>query len=120
MRILAVDDSPTLREVLVTTLRDGGHHVTVAANGAEAAETLKADSFDLIISDLNMVVMGGFELLSEVRESPRHMATPFIFLTTETDAELKSMARAYGATAWMVKPFHPGALHALVGRFAME
>jgi two-component system, chemotaxis family, chemotaxis protein CheY len=117
VNILIVDDSPTMLGILHRTLTQGGHSVTTAGNGEEALVPLARHDFDLIISDLNMVHLGGFELLLEVRASRRHAATPFIFLTTEFDADLKSAARKAGATAWMVKPFEPGPLLDLVARF---
>jgi two-component system, chemotaxis family, chemotaxis protein CheY len=120
MRILAVDDSPTLLDMLARTLIEGGHTVTRAGNGVEALSALASADFDLIISDLNMVRLGGFELLIEVRESAQHRATPFVFLTTEFEDDLKAAARKAGATAWIVKPFEPTALLKLVSRFAPE
>jgi two-component system, chemotaxis family, chemotaxis protein CheY len=117
MKILAVDDSPTMLEILSTTLAEAGHSVVEAGNGAEALRQLGGD-VDLIISDLNMVVMSGLEFLRNVRENPEHMAMPFVFLTTETDAELKRAARSGGATAWISKPFEPLALVKLVSQLA--
>jgi two-component system, chemotaxis family, chemotaxis protein CheY len=114
MKILAVDDSPTMLEILVSTLDEAGYSVLEAGNGADAVKVLNSAEVDIIISDLNMVVMSGFELLRNVRENSTHMATPFVFLTTENDAELKRAARQAGATAWMVKPFDPGSLLRLV------
>ena len=87
-----------------------------AENGAEAMKVLAADGVDMIISDLNMVVMSGFELLHKVREHPVHLGTPFVFLTTEYDDELKQAARHGGATAWIVKPFNPDKLVQLVNQ----
>jgi two-component system, chemotaxis family, chemotaxis protein CheY len=117
MKILAVDDSPTMLEILATTLQEAGHAVVEAANGAEAVTRL-SDDIDIIISDLNMMVMSGFEFLKHVRDSHDYMAKPFIFLTTETDDDLKRAAREAGATAWMVKPFDPSSLLNLVSRFS--
>ena len=117
MKILAVDDSPTMLEILSTTLSEAGHSVVEAGNGAEALEKL-GDDVDMIISDLNMVVMSGFEFLQNVRDNPEHMAKPFVFLTTENDGELKRAARAVGATAWMTKPFDPNSLVRLIDRLA--
>ena len=117
MKILAVDDSPTMLEILSTTLSEAGHSVVEAGNGAEALGKLGGD-VDMIISDLNMVVMSGFEFLQCVRENPENMAKPFVFLTTESDGELKRAARAAGATAWMTKPFDPNALVRLIERLA--
>mgnify|MGYP001262295200 CR=1 FL=1 len=109
MKILAVDDSPTMLEILVSTLGEAGHNVLEAGNGAEAMKLLAGDAVDMIISDLNMVVMSGFELLHKV-----HLGVPFVFLTTEYDEELKQAARHGGATAWVVKPFNPDSLVKLV------
>jgi two-component system, chemotaxis family, chemotaxis protein CheY len=116
VKILAVDDSPTMLEILTTTLHEAGHAVVEATNGAEAVTRL-ADDIDIIISDLNMMVMSGFEFLKHVRESRDYLGKPFIFLTTETDDDLKRAAREAGATAWMVKPFDPSKLLTLVDRF---
>jgi two-component system, chemotaxis family, chemotaxis protein CheY len=114
MKILAVDDSPTMLEILTSTLQEAGHHVLEAENGAEAIKVLSSGAVDMIISDLNMVVMSGFELLQKIRENPLHLGTPFVFLTTEYDDELKQAARNAGATAWVVKPFRPDSLINLV------
>lgn len=116
MKILAVDDSPTLLEILVSTLVEAGHDVLEAGDGAEAMKVLAVDEVEMIISDLHMAVMSGFELLHKVRQSEVHQGTPFVFLTTECDGELKRAARHAGATAWMVKPFDPGSLVQLVQR----
>ena len=116
MKILAVDDSPTMLEILASTLGEAGHQVLEAANGAEALKVLTVDAVDIIISDLNMLVMSGFELLHNVRAHPVHLGVPFIFLTTEYDDELKQAARHGGATAWIVKPFNPDSLIKLVSQ----
>ena len=116
MKILAVDDSPTMREMLATTLDNAGHAVLQAADGTEAIKVLAANHVDMIISDLNMVVMSGLEFLHKVREIPVHRTTPFVFLTTEDDEELKRAARAASATAWMGKPFDRESLVSLVER----
>jgi two-component system, chemotaxis family, chemotaxis protein CheY len=114
MKILAVDDSPTMLEILVSTLNDEGHQVLQAENGEAAVKVLSSGAVDIIISDLNMVVMSGFELLKVVREAPEHLGTPFVFLTTEFDEQLKMAARSAGATAWVVKPFRPESLINLI------
>ena len=119
MRILAVDDSPTMLEILSSTLIEAGHSVVEAGDGSEGLKKL-GDDIDLIISDLNMVVMSGFEFLRNVRQSPEHMAKPFVFLTTESDGQLKSAARAAGATAWMTKPFDPNSLVQLIERLTPQ
>ncbi len=117
MKILAVDDSPTMLEILSSTLGEAGHAVVEAGNGAEAMKNM-TDDVDLIISDLNMVVVSGLQFLQNVRSNPEYMAKPFVFLTTESDEELKRAAREAGATAWILKPFEPRALIKLVERLA--
>ncbi len=114
MNILTVDDSLTMLEMVVSTLAEAGHKVFDADNGARAMELLGHEDIDLIICDLNMPNMSGLELLQKVRESAAHMGTPLVFLTTETDSELKRAARQSGATAWVGKPFDPVTLVKLV------
>lgn len=116
MKILAVDDSPTMLEILSSTLGEAGHEVLEADNGAGAIKVLSAGPVDMIISDLNMVILSGLMLLQKIRENPVHLGTPFIFLTTENDDELKQAARKAGATAWVVKPFKPDSLLQLIQR----
>jgi two-component system chemotaxis response regulator CheY len=71
---------------------------------------------DLIITDLNMPVMNGFEFLKGLREVPATKRTPTLMLTTETKAELKQQGKALGLTGWIVKPFNPGQLKQAITR----
>ena len=71
---------------------------------------------DLIITDLNMPVMNGFEFLQELRKLPSTQRTPCLMLTTETKAELKQQGKALGLTGWIVKPFNPAQLKQAITR----
>ena len=110
MRILCVDDSPTVQDMLAVTLRTAGFETLQAQNGVEGLKLLKTASVDLIITDVNMWLMGGFEFVSKVRQDPVHEFTPILFLTTEASEEFKQYGRDVGATGWLCKPFHPAEL----------
>ncbi|PHR55579.1 MAG: response regulator [Arcobacter sp.] len=71
---------------------------------------------DLIITDLNMPVMNGLELLKELRALPATKRTPVLMLTTETKDELKTQGKALGLTGWIVKPFNPTQLKSAITR----
>ena len=116
MRVLAVDDSPTIREMVAETLKSADYEVLEAENGLEALELLREQHVDLIISDLNMSVMDGFEFVTKVRENPNFEFTPILFLTTEASEDMKQIGREIGATGWLLKPFDPMNLIKVVRR----
>lgn len=107
MRVLIVDDSPTVREILVKTLTMAQFEVLQAEHGVTGLKMLETEAVDLIISDVNMTVMGGFEFVSMVRERPEHEFTPILFLTTEDGADFRQIGRDVGATGWLTKPVDP-------------
>ncbi|MBX4907737.1 MULTISPECIES: response regulator [Rhizobium] len=112
--ILTVDDSASIRLTTKVTLTNAGYSVTEAVNGAEGLMAAKASSFDLIVTDLNMPVMDGLTMIEELRKLPAQAGVPIIFLTTESDADLKARAKAAGATGWLTKPFDPESLVKIV------
>lgn len=116
MRILTVDDSPTIQDMIVATLTAANYKALSAANGVEALKLLETEPVDLIISDINMIHMGGFEFVSKVRERPEFEFTPILFLTTEASADLKQIGREVGATGWLTKPFEPDELIRVIRR----
>ena len=116
MRILTVDDSPTIQEMIVATLTDAGYEALKAGNGIEALKLLETEPVDLIISDVNMTYMGGFEFVSKVRQMPAFEFTPILFLTTEASHEFKLIGREIGATGWLTKPFNPDELVRVIKR----
>lgn len=115
---LVVDDSLVIRKMVSMALAGAGFEVVVASNGKEALEKTSAQSFGVIVTDLNMPVMDGIELLKNLRLSAAYKYTPVIFLTTETDQGLRDQAREAGATAWVVKPFQPEKILSVVQRVA--
>ncbi|MGR3653261.1 MAG: response regulator, partial [Roseovarius sp.] len=104
-RILAVDDSKTMRCMLQATLVDAGFEVDLAEDGVNGLEKLKNTDPDLIITDINMPRLDGFGFIAGVREGKQVTAVPILVLTTETGEHLKQRARDAGATGWIVKPF---------------
>lgn len=114
--ILTVDDSLSVRQVVKLTLSRTGHAVVEATNGAEGLAKAKAQRFDLVITDLNMPVMNGLEMIRALRALPTFVGTPIVFLTTESDAGIKQQAKAAGATGWITKPFTPEQLSSVVAK----
>ena len=108
--ILTVDDSVSIRAAIKIALSSEGYAVSEAGNGAEGLEKASAGGFDLIITDLNMPVMDGLTMIRELRGRPAGARVPIVFLTTESDADVKAQAKAAGATGWLTKPFEPDQL----------
>jgi two-component system chemotaxis response regulator CheY len=108
--ILTVDDSRTMRDMLMMTLKDAGYDVVQAEDGEDGLEKLAERRPDAIITDINMPKLDGFGFIEKVRQDPSNMAVPILVLTTESEQERKDRARAAGATGWIVKPFNPSKL----------
>jgi two-component system chemotaxis response regulator CheY len=115
-RVLTVDDSKTMRDMVSFTLRKAGFDVDEAEDGRKALSVLGAGKFDLIITDLNMPNMDGISLIKNVRSGSSHRGVPILILTTESDSTKKNDGKAAGATGWLVKPFSPEKLVELVQR----
>ena len=109
-KILVVDDSITMRQMVTLTLEKAGHTVAAADSGTTALKVVEKERFDLVITDLNMPGMNGLELIKELRMRQATRSKPILVLTTEIDTEKKAAGRAAGATGWIVKPFDPAAL----------
>ena len=115
-RILAADDSRTMRDMLSCTLAGAGFEVVAVEDGLKALDSLTATRFDLVITDINMPNLDGMSLITHIRASARHVGLPILILTTESSTEAKAVGRAAGATGWIVKPFSPEKLVALVDK----
>lgn len=109
-KILTVDDSASIRLTTRVTLSNAGYSVTEAVDGLDGLNKLKGGEYDLVVTDLNMPNMDGLTMIRELRKLPAHTGVPIIFLTTESDGELKAQAKAAGATGWLTKPFDPESL----------
>ncbi|TVP13839.1 response regulator [Shewanella sp. KCT] len=115
-KILAVDDSASMRQMVGFTLKTAGFDVTEACNGDEALTQAKSQNYDLVISDVNMPVMDGITLIRNLRSLPNYKFTPLLMLTTESGSDKKQEGRSAGATGWIVKPFNPDQLLATVNK----
>lgn len=113
-KILAVDDSTSMRQMVTFTLKSAGFDVVDAADGVEALEAANKQQFDLVVSDVNMPKMDGITLVKELRNLESYKFTPILMLTTESSGEKKQAGRQAGATGWIVKPFNPDQLLATV------
>jgi two-component system chemotaxis response regulator CheY len=116
--VLTIDDSRTMRDMLLMALESAGYRVIQAVDGIDGLETLAAEGADVVITDINMPRLDGFGFIEGVRSDPKHRSTPILVLTTESDAEKKTRARDAGATGWIVKPFDPVRLVDAVRRVA--
>src|SRR5579875_1332385 len=105
--ILTVDDSRTMRDLLMAALTEAGFQVVQAEDGVQGLQVLETCKPDVIVTDINMPRMDGFGFIAGVRGGPRHQGVPILVLTTESDAEKKMRAKSAGATGWIVKPFNP-------------
>ncbi len=114
--VLIVDDSVTMRQMVSFTLREAGFDVIEAENGQDGLSKLAAAKVDLIVTDLNMPVMDGISFVRSARELPGARYVPILLLTTESQAEKKAEGKAAGATGWIVKPFDPPKLLAVVSK----
>ncbi|WP_333659257.1 response regulator [Meiothermus cerbereus] len=102
--VLLVDDSLSVRKVVAQMLRKAGHQVVTAADGQEALELLQQQSFQAVVTDLEMPRMSGFELLEEVRRRPHLAHLPIAVLTTRASAKHRDLATQLGANAYLTKP----------------
>ncbi len=113
-RVLIVDDSLMMRQMVSFTLREAGFEVIEAENGQDALNKSEGQALDLILTDLNMPVMDGISLIRAARALPGTRYVPILMLTTESQAEKKLEGKTAGATGWIVKPFDPPKLLAVV------
>jgi two-component system chemotaxis response regulator CheY len=116
LRVMTVDDSKTMRDMVSFTLRQAGFTVSEAEDGQKALAALRGSQADLVITDLNMPNMDGLALIRALRNEAKYRTVPILMLTTEADATKKAEGRNAGATGWIVKPFSPEKLIEVVKR----
>jgi len=112
--IMTADDSASVRQMVSFTLRDAGYEVMEAVDGQDALRKLSGSHINMLITDLNMPNMDGIQLIREVRGQQQYRFIPIIMLTTESQESKKQEGRSAGATGWIVKPFKPDQLVAVV------
>ncbi len=112
--VLVVDDSVSMRQMVSVTLKTAGYEVIEAGDGQQALQKAQSGTVDLVLSDVNMPVMNGIDLVKNLRAIPSFKFTPILMLTTESGGDMKGAGKAAGATGWIVKPFNPEQLLATV------
>jgi two-component system chemotaxis response regulator CheY len=115
-KVLVVDDSATVRHQLRTFLESKGFTVSEAQDGIAGVTSAGKTPFDLIIVDMNMPMMTGFEMIAEVRRLAGYAKTPIFVLTTDAALDSAQKGKEVGATAWIVKPYKPDALLAGINK----
>jgi two-component system chemotaxis response regulator CheY len=111
--IMTVDDSASIRQMVAFTLKNAGYSVIEAVDGKDALGKLKG-KVDMVITDLNMPNMDGISLIKGIRAQASYKFIPIVMLTTESQAGKKQEGKDAGATGWIVKPFKPEQLLAVV------
>lgn len=117
--IMIVDDSATLRQVVSIALKGAGYDVLEGCDGKDALNKLTGQKIHLIISDVNMPNMDGFQFVTEAKKLPAYKFTPIIMLTTEAGEDKKAAGQAAGAKAWVVKPFKPDQMLTAVSKLIL-
>ncbi len=112
--IMTADDSASVRQMVGFTLKDAGYEVVEAVDGRDALNKLNGAGVHMLITDLNMPNMDGIELIKEVRAQQQFKFMPIVMLTTESQDAKKQEGKSAGATGWIVKPFKPEQLVAVV------
>jgi CheY-like chemotaxis protein len=115
-RALVIDDAPDVTEMLAILLQYAGYEVVMVYSGAQALEAVRAEQFDVLVSDIGMPGMNGYELAEAVRALPEYQATPMIAVTGFTMYEDRERALRCGFNAFLTKPINPRDLLNLVER----
>jgi len=117
-KVLSIDDSKSVRQMISMTLGGVGFTVDEATDGAEGLKKAIAGGYSAIITDLNMPNMSGIDFIRKFREHPSSRGVPIIFLSTESDPASKQAAKEAGAIGWIVKPFDQNQLIAAIKKVA--
>ncbi|EIE49638.1 chemotaxis protein CheY [Salipiger aestuarii] len=115
-KVLAIDDSRTIRNLLRVSLEGAGFEYHSASDGVEGVEQFSEVEPDVVITDINMPNLDGFGVIESLRKGPNRTTVPIIVLTTESGQDLKTRAREAGATGWIVKPFDDASLVSVLRR----
>ncbi len=113
-RILTADDSASVRQMVSFTIKNAGYEVVEAVDGKDALSKLNGSPIHMVVTDLNMPNLDGIGLLKGIRANPAYKFIPVILLTTESQESKKLEGKAAGATGWIVKPFKPEQLIAVI------
>ncbi len=115
MKILAVDDSPTMRRIIINTLgRAGYNDIVEAEHGKDALAKMESESIDFVITDWNMPEMDGLAFVTNLRKKAEHAKIPILMVTTRSVKEDIVEALKAGVNNYIVKPFTPDTLKAKI------
>ena len=122
LRILVVEDSASMRSFVRNALESdsrspAGVDVVEASSGFEALRLLPRGPYDLVITDINMPDINGLELISFIRKSEAHKATPVLIISTQSSERDRARGLSLGANGYLTKPFSQEALQTEVWRF---
>jgi two-component system chemotaxis response regulator CheY len=112
--IMTADDSASVRQMVAFTLKQNGFEVVEAVDGQDALQKLAGKKVDMLLTDLNMPRLDGIGLIKGVRAGSLNKFIPIVMLTTESQDSKKAEGKAAGATGWIVKPFKPEQLIAVI------
>lgn len=116
-RVLVVDDSPTMRQLIVFALRRvPGLQIDEAGDGVAALKKLASESYSLLLTDINMPIMDGLKLVSLIRNDSQYNAVPIVVITTEGAAQDRDKALALGANEYLAKPIQASRVIEIVRR----
>jgi two-component system, chemotaxis family, chemotaxis protein CheY len=113
-RVLIVDDSSSVRQMVGLTMQNAGFDTVEAVDGTDGVNKANTSKFDLVITDLNMPNLDGIGLILALRKTPAYTFIPILMLTTESQIAKKEEGRKAGATGWIVKPFNADQLTAVI------
>ena len=116
-QILVVDDEPAWLKSVTHVLKKQGYQVKAVQSAAEALDLLVKYRPDLIVSDLRMPDMNGFDLLDKIRHLPKISSTPVVFFSAIDDFHAKEVARELGATACLLKPYDENDLYTVLKQY---
>ena len=110
-RILIAEDEPDIRDLIEFTLKYGGYDVVSVSNGEEAYRLAKKLKPDLILLDVRMPVMSGYEACKLIKNDPETSHIPVVFLSAKGQSSEIKAGLAAGAVDYLLKPFAPGDLN---------
>lgn len=116
LKVLAIDDSRTMRGLVKQVMEDAGYTCICAEDGVHGVARFKEENPDVVITDINMPNMDGFSVIASIRNGTANRNVPILVLTTESADHLKDRARKAGATGWIVKPFEDATIISVIQR----
>ena len=106
-KVLVVEDSPPQREMISSLLKDNGMNVTSAGDGIEALEQIQQDRPDIVVLDIVMPRMNGYELCRRLKDNPTTKELPIVMCSTKGEEFDRYWGMRQGANAYIAKPFQP-------------